>query len=228
MIDVVWPVRPTEFNELKYSVRSAKANFSSLRKAWYLSDEEIDCEAEWIPCTDRGSHADERIINKILHACTLDCISDQFVYCCDDMYFLQDISEEELARPIAHGLLNPKPERFKHKWKKKLHETLAGLRDKGYPHYNYSTHVPYIIDKKAFLKSVLLLGTDNQICSMYFNTLHKQPEEFLIDTKLRAGFYKPCDKETMLRMLEGKVFLNHDNRGLTEHLKAFILERFSE
>lgn len=227
MIDVIYPVKLTGFNELKYSVNSWIENFRDLGNIYVMSAEkpDVDDSAIWAPRKDIGLHTDQIIINKLLSACEMEEVSDPFIYCCDDMYLLKEINDSFFD--ITYRLPDVTPRvGVKHRWRARLHNTLLALRDRGMPYANYSTHIPYLVYKQPFKQAFELMGTDNQICSTYFNYIGGQSAQ-LHHYPIRAGFYSPKDKDAIMHKVVRATILNHDDRGLNKELKQFIRGRFS-
>lgn len=228
MIDIVYPIKPSEFNEIHYSMRSADKHFVDLGTKWVLSEEPpvTSSPHKWVYSRDWGVIKDQKINHKIIQACENPEISDPFIYSCDDMYFLRPTSVHEFDFPCAMSEPEwPYPARARRSWERMLFRTLTKLRDEGFPAYNYSTHIPWVVHKDKFLQAMEILGTGEQICSAYHN-VHFDNPTMVRDTMLRAALYSPNTYEEILQKTVGKAFLNHNNRALNNELQSFIKSRF--
>lgn len=232
MVDVVYPWTPSEFFELRYSINSVKRNFVDLGTIFVLSDVNPEIEGvRWVDTEEEGKSTDERINKKIMRACLLEGISDPFIYCCDDFYFLQKTTFDEIDSPVALEWLNPdKPYKGAHRWRLRLWNTIYRLDDMGVTTYNYATHTPWVVRKDDFLEAVQFYGSlEGQIESMYFNITHNSdPSGFLKETDLRAGYYSDMAPTFQAALLAGKRFMSHNDQGLNDSLKRIIRLLFTK
>ena len=92
----------SNYEELRYSIRSAMENFEDLGKIYIIgnSPEWIDKNhVIYIPCEDPYKrNKDANLINKLILACSNERLSNSFVNMSDDMFFLKNIKFVRINR----------------------------------------------------------------------------------------------------------------------------------
>lgn len=167
-------------------------------------------------------------------------INDEFVYMYDDIVFLRPFSVKDI-RPVTaiqyeskqkiDGLVEKrnKPYAPKVKWEDLLIKTLLKLHEEGLPTFNYETHLPEMFSRKRLKEIIKKYDIPNNtylISSLYYNNFYSCPERSLKSKNgknLKAGFYHPEPPRNVDRKMEGKLCVNYNDYGLTDHLKKKIL-----
>lgn len=197
--------------ELRYSLRSLK--FVKHDKVFIVGR-----KPDWIknalciPLNIKyACNKDANMIQKIIYACTLD-ISEQFIRMSDDQYFLKPYKEEF----YSNGILKS----GESQWSKLAFNTMDLLKSEGSPIRNYDTHAPCMVSKILYPKIMLQCpygeGVGVLVNSYYFNHIGVDPKPVnMLRVKSPQESY---DFDT--------DFLNHNDEGLTNNLKAEIEKLF--
>lgn len=148
MIDVVYVVgagSKWEDNELRYSLRSLARHVRGINKVWVVGQRPAWCTAYHIPCSDIYTHnKDANIIRKVLAACSDDRITEKFLFVNDDHFFL----ERETARYFPNYAKGPLWSSSKSvSYVRRVENTRAVLRARGYPAWHFDVHAPMVIDR---------------------------------------------------------------------------------
>lgn len=249
MIDVYYPFfqREAIWEELRYSVRSVclhlKEPFRLViigdKPAW-LNDNPNCLFIYHQRSEGMKENATFDAITKLTIFLQLQSRSEDFIRMYDDTYLLNDVSIQELKVPKALYEASKLPDRTG-TWWEQLRKTLAAVNKLNVekqiysPIWNYETHFPdcfsaekmlKVIEDYGALKNRLLTGT------LYFNTWSKElPLLFRKDWAIQ--FYNNEDNQfyssstgNLDEKCQDKYFLNHNNAGLNDNLKRFLMKRF--
>lgn len=237
MIDLVYKIgsKPEWENheELKYSLRSVERHLSGFRNVYV-----IGYKPHWIknvihvPNNDPyKSCKDANLINKMILACTLPEVSDQFLNMSDDYIFLRDMDMSYFSIPgynqslvdLAKGAQNP------NKWQRRLLKTLEQLGSEGKTSFCFEAHMPYLIDKKDYAQILFNYdyGYDSGYCgnTLYFNskqTFVKSVEGQVLILESRIRNY-----QQFLSEINSFYLANYTTYALDDTFKRFLSERFS-
>ena len=234
-MDVVYPLTNQSVNhddfELRYSLRSLE------NQDWVDNVFLIGHNPSWvknvihIPCNDPYSNCkDANIINKILRACFVLGLSNEFVVNSDDQYFMRKVSEDELMPMLERPGMIPEIKRKAsvNNWHKRTMDSVYWCKVNKVPDWIFQSHCPYKVNKSKYGHSMLQIpwGKGNGfVTHIYFNlTL---PEAPIVEPVGRTVRIKsPLVSGILRKTVQGSTFLNHNNNGLNSHLKSFIMERF--
>jgi hypothetical protein len=243
MIDIYYPYfqREAIWQELRYSLRSLQKYLKEDFRIWIVGD-----KPDWIKninhipherCEGMQENSTYDAITKLMIFCNNPLTGQDFIRIYDDSYLLTDISFEKIKRIRALYKYEEMP--FESgTWWNQLRKTLDILVKKGYPGWNTETHFPeffnkfkmqWIIDAYKARENRLLTS------SLYYNTLFPNMNPDIFSKEWGIQFYENQDNEyysssdgDLEAKCHGKLFMNHNNSGLTENLKRFISARFPE
>ena len=245
MIGIFYPYleSASKWEELRYSLRSLEKFFEEEYEVWIVGD-----KPDWIRNVRHIPHTPET--GRVMSPVTYDAIMklatyideddspDKFIRMYDDIYFvgkrnLLDLEvtrylltyEELQAKALSSGSFT---------WRDQVRRTVAAVRAKGYAGLMTETHCPEIFEKDNMreifdlfdpLEGRLLTST------LYYNVF---PFERMLkdrDTE-RILFYGEGGNIGMGghvgQPIQGKYFLNHNDKGLNAGLKRFIKGMFRE
>lgn len=161
-----------------------------------------------------------------------DLISDDFVYCYDDIYALSRVGWGYFGKVVA---LEPKPTKpirtGSNKWNKMLDSTFAALGSIGT--YNYETHLPRMFNKAKLTqlmndydlhRNPLLFST------LYFNEYCENPDIVLTEqNNIKAGLYgSGYSFDQIVNACHGKLWLNHSENAWGAPMDRFLKNNFPE
>jgi hypothetical protein len=223
--------------ELRHSLRSLLGQ-EWLGRVWIVGHcpEWIDRDiVRHIPMPDHHNpeRKDKNIILKLLRACAEEDLSREFVAFSDDKYLMRPIGLEEL------GPWNEKPSRYElirdvaptrlGLWNRRLWETVRHFQLQGRPVFTPEFHIPFAVDKALYPKVMLDMpwSVGNGLLSLAYvmaahgaDCVQDPPDGMIVRVK------EPLDRDAVQRLAGGCVFLNHDDRGLNEHLMDFLAHTF--
>jgi len=250
--DFVYPYVNGEdrFEELRYSLRSLEMHFKEPFNVIIVGDcPEWLKDAIYIPHTRQtGMHENILFdaISKMKMICSSPLVNSYFIRMFDDIYLLQDMTFEtinmvralynmdEHDRTLTDGTAS-------NTWRRQLWRTYDALKSKGQPAWNTETHLPevylksvmnYVIDEFQALEKRLLMST------LYHNVIlnddTEKPRIVNIRSNDKAGFYGVSSdfsynisgRKKILDLLNRKLFLNHNDPGLSRELEDVIKELF--
>lgn len=228
-IDVVYLWYPAEWESLAYSINSVKRHFKNLGIIWILNDVKPDlaCDYNFFKVGNIGAYTDDRMIHKLKTFITQTDI-EEFLCMADDIYFMDDVSLEELKEPIALQDMRDKtqPSILFTEFEKLSWQTIYKLKGLECPIWNYATHLPHYVESRKFLEACEILGDSFQIFTGYHNCHFKARPRTLDELNWRAGFYNACNKFVMHKKLQNKRFVNHDDYGISDDLKEYIVSQY--
>lgn len=153
-------------------------------------------------------------------------VADEILWMNDDIYLLtptcwEDLrvwyaSERQASAEDAAQLRGSDS-----KWRSRKGKVFEKLLARGLTTFNYSMHTPYLYESSALAKVLLEFdfGYKTAIETAYGNTVGVKRRS--VNTKLsrhHAGFL-PID-------VTRYTILNHDDKGLTDHMTGFLLGMF--
>ena len=223
-LKIIYPLEKSKWGlEIKYSIASLHKNLCCDFDLYIFGDHkpEIDFDLEYIKFEKKSRNKEKNQFEGIKWF--MDQFDD-FVIVHDDMYILRPIGPETIKHHDYLAAFESYETRKKGIWRKKLWATHDALRKniEG-PIYNYSTHTPYyyVSDNIRCLMHLypgldtgdLLIGT------LYYNHF---PSDGAKQIDNKVGFYDITDDISF----GDAVFLNHDDAGLSDALKAKIENYF--
>jgi hypothetical protein len=179
---------------------------------------------------DPAVNADGNMTLKILKACAISELSDNFLFMNDDFVFIKPIVAAEI--PWMHkGDMANRPEAF---WKaqfyrKRLLRTFETLRNRDETTLQYDYHAPMLMNKIKF-KEVMAEynwqeGIGLTFRSIYGNTM-KLPAEHLTDQKKTV--YSQLSLDKLTDKIKPAIFLGYNDLGLSKSLIYFLAKNFPE
>lgn len=215
MINIVYPFIRSDWEELRYSLRSVEQFFQEDFKIHIIGD----YQPSWIDNinyieTVRFANPYEDTGNK-LKICTE--LFEDFIWMSDDMFFLKPVT----LKDVEQQKIVPKNPSF---WPLHVQTTVKLLEamDLGHEVYDYGTHTPRYYKSenlKHIAKSWRIFTGDVNPEFMYYNLFGEQHPSF-VDDRLYIN-----SQERVIVKPEYK-FLNIGTNGLTEAVKDYLVYRF--
>jgi len=233
----VYVASPAKWNELSISIQSIRQNFRGTYKIFVVGDQPnikgiIHVPTEQIKGTGSKPKDAARKLKTIINH---QAISDDFVYCYDDVVLLKLITVGWFNKTIAidhvpdyvaywgkaRGIIPDKG------WRSLFSKTFMLLSKNALPSYNYETHLPRMLNKSKLTATFAKFGEaceDALFNSLYFNLHHKQPDVLLKnDHRIKASCHRAYENEAkLLNELRGKVWLNYSDPALSDTFKKTI------
>lgn len=215
--------------ELKHALRSLEAQpwigrvfIVGVKPVWAVGVEHVEA--------DDGSKAkDVNMIAKFLAACAVG-ISERFVITSDDQYFLKPASdfgpwlenvtrESEVARRYDQNT-----------WCRRAMDTLKWCEEHGYPRTMFQSHVPYLVERDRYVE---LMGSapwssGNGLTTHVYLNMTVTPPVPDEPAGMVARVLRPRNRTTIERLASDATFLNHNDPGLNNELRAWLTLRFPE
>lgn len=222
-----------EYNELKYSIRSAVKYFSDLRnivivgnKPHWASDKIIH-----IPAKDPYTHnKDANLINKMILACLDERISDEFINISDDQFFLSNVTYNDFkTNYIENNHYNCCSNGKMNRWEIRLNRTKQLLESKSLTYNCYETHIPCLLNKNLYPKTLLQydFGVDVGYCgnTLYFNSILDKPK--VVTKNILTRITNKHNLDDLIKAVENSRFLNYTNKSINDDLKFYLLNKFN-
>ncbi len=165
-------------------------------------------------------------------------LSPEFLFFCDDFYFLRNHTVEDVCRERYLENLSMTKVRGRGLWKDALWRTYDLLIRLGYTGYNAETHTPTYMTRKrvmAAYREFKDFVTEDRFygvlaLTVIFNYAYKSEKMNpvdLHDEKSRCGFWgKPPSDQEVVQQTEGKLFFNFDDPAFGESIRHFLMQRF--
>ena len=234
MVHLVYPYREAD-NELLYSLRSWDKHFKDDFDVTIIGDP-LPATIQkgpalcWIPLTRIPAWTTEqnlgRVLKWILALETKYQDTTDILWVNDDLYLLQDLKAEFFYEPHAiQDMTRLTPVFSNCSWGNTLWATYDLVRENGFSGYNYETHLPYRfnIEKLRILcKLYPVLSGQALLATAYYNTFYPDvPGEFRRILML-------YDKNNPNKILDTDLWLNHNQEGYTDYVRAELACRFPE
>jgi len=234
-VDAVYPLGTGsrwDNNELRYSLRALEKNFLDLGRVFIVGR----CPpwltgAVHLDVPDSHKHnKDANLIDKVLAACRAG-VSDKFVRSSDDQLILRPCHADDL-KPYHHGdFLSREAKQVRGGWKQRLLRTCKLLRSLGMPTRHHDTHIPTIYDRDLFVKIVTACNYRDDI-GYTINTLYHNQSGVVDPPKMLHQKLtlerRDASERSILKRLEGKMYLGYNDLGLSKALKNVLQEMFPE
>lgn len=240
MTTIVYPYlhQLSQGEELKYSIRSickhAKFPFDILiigdKPNWYNGK----C-IEMPPIRGKRFTRAFDIARKLDVICGTEYISDDFLYCYDDQYFINPVQLEDLSGAISLNQITDykEPRVGSEVWRELMNRTVSALVNNGHEVcYNYETHLPRLLNRSRL--KLIIDGYDLHrqpllFSTLYFNEYYSEPKVILEkENNIKAGIYKPLPADKIRAMCQGKLVLNHGEAAYNHMMKLFLKNSFPE
>lgn len=249
MKDIVYLFKeePAAWQELRYSLRSlcnlsfpVRVNIVSESIPHWLKN------VRHIPWSFEGSRYED-VSRKIELAFRTYDLSKEVIFMYDDQYFISEVDQIDLSVLYATADYTNTKNYFHPdatsagRWRDLFTLTIDYLKDQGFDKvYGFETHLPRMVNKMEtlwYLKKHPVIKDHLQRWTVIGNERAKSgtPVEFLDPRKgIKAGFYGvdnsrsfgSASLEQVLEACRGKKILNHDDEGLTPHLKRYLELKF--
>ena len=249
MLNVYYPYKRemAVWDELRYSLRSLDMFLKVDFRVWIVGD-----KPDWICGVE---HVDYRSDYKGGECCLVDTNSKLLRFLrtvnvgwmlrmMDDVYLMREATMEELrwCRVLVdYAKVGRRDERLTI-WRRQVYRTMDVLRSYSFGEWNTETHCGELWDIQR-MKEVFdyWQPIENRLLpsSLYWNVMRKEVgvEHLMLrkDDDQRVVFY-PGEREfgveargnvlEVEKLVEGKLFLNHNNGGLNDSLKRFLKYKF--
>ncbi|MCU7835011.1 MAG: hypothetical protein KZQ83_07105 [gamma proteobacterium symbiont of Taylorina sp.] len=242
-MNILIPWKPSKWQEIVFCIRSIRRNYQDLAEIIIISESNPE-----IPDTLHFPYPDitaaeasdyrlrEQHINQKIISCAAQSGLKEFIVQGDDQYWLKPINDDFFRQPqpwLNHATIeqinNRKTQLLKVKqgywhWEHCLIDTLLCLEKNNQPYINYTAHMPiHLSIEELETARDFFGGWSFQLESGVYNLSQRKTGLQIETGKLRKGVY---DKETDLSDIDEYLFLSHDDKGLSHHLKDFIISRF--
>lgn len=244
MIDVFYPYfqREAKWDELRYSLRSLEKHFKEPFRIFLVGDIPDWCtNVIHIPHTRSEGMKENTTydaISKMLRYMNDPQSGGEFIRMYDDTYMISDVTIEKLQEVKAMCYLNDLPPQLTGTWAEQLRRTLQAVIEKGYPGINTESHFPEYFIKKLMLEIIdhyKALENRYLVSTLYHNTCFSWSIFHFFKKDYGIQFYGgddgvwKCSNEGDLKeKCADKLYLNHNNAGLNDNLKQFLMNRFPD
>ena len=244
-LDIVYPLcilsKGQDDFELRYSLRSLDVQpwagnlyVIGHKPPWLKNAFHISFPDQW-----NLNFKDKNIIRKMLRACADERVSDPFIANSDDQYWLREVQPEEMLIPPREHPDQMEADRairaqgfraWRNQWVKRQFETIEFLRKEGKSTIPFDGHVPYLIEKEKYIRTMLLIPWEmgNGFLIVAYHGWNFPANGFRIES--RDGVLKRIKADLSCQQIEEEVknalFLNHNNRALNPGMKEFLQKRF--
>lgn len=220
-------------NEIRYSLRSVEKYMHNVGNVYIIgADPGFLWNVIYEPYPDifPPSNAAGNVASKLLHACSLPGLSDNFLFFNDDFIVLRPI-DANAVETYNNGDMATYPERdfAKNEWRRRMKCTFDALRTAGLPTLNYDYHAPMVFNKHLFPE---VMGRFNYTAglgllfrSLYGNTLAVKSRKLSGEKKI---IFRPFDLKTIGRSLAGATFMAFSDAGLNDALRYWLQSNFPD
>lgn len=233
-IDLVYPLgggTAWKNNELRFSLRSVEKNLKNVRRIYIIGE-----KPAWlkntihIPCEDTlKNNPDGNIIRKILRACRIDGLSEDFLFMNDDYLVLKPIMANIIPPFHKGNMADFEDKYFKtNKWRESLGRTKNILVKKGYQAYHYDGHIPMIINKKKFPVIMAKFDYEKTIYTMkslYGNLVY---DGGVFTDGIKKVIFRPKSPEALNRDYNKCTFAAVNDQGMTLEFKKWVFSLFPD
>jgi hypothetical protein len=243
MIDVYYPyfLREASWDELRYSLRSLQKNLKEEFRVFIVGDlpEYIDPKkVTFIPHTRCEGMSENTVfdaISKILIYLNHPDAGRKFIRMYDDIYLLDKVNLKEIGKFKAMYDSDYLPERTG-TWWLQLYRTIRIVKWKGYHGWNTETHFPELFEREKMLWIISVYDALEKrllTSTLYYNVFFVNSKPVLYHDCKGIQFFNNEDNEfytsstgDLKKKCKGKLYLNHNDAGLNDNLKAFLMNSF--
>jgi len=245
-VDVVipWVNDKEDWQSLRYVIRSVEKNFIDMRNLWIVGDKPDFLDPNtynYIPNPSKDSNdlliRNRHFCNSMYLAAICPEVSPTFLYMADNHYLAtprtaKDFRTTILVRENMAEYSQIERKTANTSWQLMIWDTVDRLLDHGLSGWNYETHTPKLINKDKLLDCLVFFGIgDGKLIwqTAYFNMfLTPTTRGHLSEsTKLKAGFYEKCTADEIAAKCMDAIYINHNDLGLSDELKAYLEAYFS-
>jgi hypothetical protein len=217
-VDVVWMLgNGSQFNdwELRMSMRSFEKHFRDCGQFWIIGSVPEWVNRETVRCLDwpdpYKSCKDANLVNKAVALGAVPELTEDFILSSDDQFVLRDCGFEEFRPYYVDDLAKRNWPEKPAGWQKRLHHTMAYLKTRDFPTFDFDGHVPYPMRKSRvaeLLHHPYAHGDGLTIFTLYFNAVMAAEGAVSIREKpTRAGIYaRDVAPHTVAEKLAANLF----------------------
>ncbi|MFH1118226.1 MAG: hypothetical protein V1775_00275 [Bacteroidota bacterium] len=228
------------WDELRMALRSIAANALFPCRLFIVADKLPDWVSDDVTLIPCGQVQGQRFaksfdaVNKLKAVIACDEVSQEFIYTYDDTVFLKKGQFSNHAIAVS---LFPSGEIIEQWdasaiWKEVVSNTLLRLVLNNRPMFNYETHLPRVFNKTRLNDVFNRYGFQKRpylVASIYFNDQLERPDLLITESPdIKADIRSSLTPEQIENETANKAFLNYNDQGLTDALKAYLLGRFPE
>lgn len=205
--------------ELRMSIRSLHKNMVGIDNIWLIGEKPEWYIGNHVPYPDNSPIPDKNIMDKLLHACQIAEISEDFLFVNDDHYIIHPAGAVDYpyyySLPI-HEVIQSYRNKGSYFWR--INNTMKALKDKGLPGMYYDIHYPIRYNKRAFVEAMKAFKWDSVgyiIKSLYCNYCR-------VDGERQQDF--KMQKFDRLRASRAPVLSSYD--VMCYEYKCFLYDQF--
>lgn len=237
-VSVVYPYveKYAQWEELRHSLRSLAENFKEPFQVFIVGDRPkwLSDEAVHIPAPVMSKNPPLDIVNKLKLVIADERVSDDFIWMNDDIYFLNPVVLEDIKILKCAGTLQDA------RTSGTLHQNNKGrtfslLKKLGKSTWDYSTHLPFLYNKKLMTELIAKFNLAKQpylITTLYHNYYFADRIPLTLSLQfdnLKLGVYRRNPNEKLFDQLAArKKFLNHSQSGFVPKVQKYLEKRFNK
>lgn len=227
MIDLLYPLNKSsrwQDNELRFSLRSVEKHLTNVRNVYVVGEcPNFLRDVIHVTFGDGYQNKERNIYEKVLHACQLPGLSENFLFMNDDHFLLHDFDAVNFPTFHKADLSVAAQSMPEHSYyRKSLLRTISTLCDLGLPTVNFDTHCPILYNKWRFLSVMPQYDWTNTygftVKSMYCNTLRIQGT---LEQDGKFNFI-PLDQEQMINYTKDRKFFSIGDHAINHELAKFM------
>jgi hypothetical protein len=227
-VHFVYPYIPSQWDELKYSIRSIEMNYKGDYDITIMGAMPEWANGDLHICIQQSGHYIQETKRKLYHTFSLFSFHDDIVWMNDDIYLLKETTKDTLSQQLYVQLIEPENIKLnENPWKIQLKNTISCLKENGYTYYNFECHTPSLFNLNKMMQVFQFLDKSLYndlwgINTAYYN-YHGHTDNLIQVSNARIGFYK---EKAIPANIDDYQYLNHNDRGLTPELKQYIKDKF--
>jgi hypothetical protein len=228
MVHFVYPYINSQWDELKYSIRSIEMNYKGdyditimgMIPEWSNEDLRV--------CSGQNGNYKQETKRKLYYTFNLFSIYEDIVWMNDDIYLLKKTTKDTFRQQLYVQLIEPEDIKLNgNLWKNQLKNIISFLKNNGYTYYNFECHTPSLFNLNKMMQVFQFLDKSLYndlwgINTAYYN-YHGHTDNLIQVSNARIGFYK---EKVIPANIDDYQYLNHNDRGLTPELKQYIKDKF--
>lgn len=229
-----------QWDELRMALRSIAANALFACRVFIVADKLPDWvsdEVTLIPCEQvRGQMFAKSFdaVKKLKAVIACDEVSEDFIYTYDDTVFLKKGQFSDQAIAVSEFPSAGRIEQWDGSaiWKEVVSNTVQRLALNNLTLFNYETHLPRVFNKARLNDVFNRFGFQKRpylVSSIYFNDTLEHPDLLTTENPdIKADIRSSLTPEQIENETANKAFLNYNDQGLTDALKAYLIGRFPD
>jgi hypothetical protein len=242
-MDVIYPLGHGSIwkdRELWYSLLSLDKFVSGIDRVYILGpiprwsagvSPKLKFQIINVPSADLHSCKEKNIMTKVMHACSIPDISQQFLFVNDDHFAIRPVVADQIPCYFEGTLTDYAARRLpitgKDAYQEVLTRTIEALKGQGYADLHCDVHVPIIYDKTEFVRAMQKYDWSGKrgyvIKSLYANstTAHKDFSP-IRDCKIEV----PHTAEQIDAQVRDRDFISVGDQGLNDPMKEYLSSLF--